>query len=68
MSTEVTTQLKWNGIKLSKHDIILLDFSVNDSANRLDHQGAGLDLLIREIYRQCHNFDPTIIIVEQYYD
>ena len=60
MSTELEALLKFRNIKLSKADIIILDHSCNDG-----QQSLGLELLIREIYRLCHNFDPTIIIMEQ---
>ena len=63
MSTEVNSLLKFRNITLSKNDIMLLDHSYNDG---FDVAGQGLELLIREIYRHCHDFDPTIIIMEQY--
>ena len=60
MSTEVATLLSSRNIKLTKNDIVMLDHSCNDLGD-----GGGLELLVREIYRNCHSFDPTIIIVEQ---
>ena len=65
MSTEITTMLHYRKVKFTKNDIIILDHSCNDS---IDEPGniAGIEILIREIYRNCHGFDPTIIIMEQY--
>ena len=60
MSTEVSTLLSSRNIKLTKNDIVMLDHSCNDLGD-----GSGLELLVREIYRHCHGFDPTIIIIEQ---
>ena len=60
MFEEVTTLMASRNIKFSKKDIILLDHSCNDGGD-----GEGLELLIREIYRLCQHFDPTIIIIEQ---
>ena len=63
MSTEVEVLLKFRNITLTASDIIFLDHSCNDSG---DEKGNGIELLVREIYNNCHNFDPTIIIMEQY--